>query len=179
MSGLPVAGDYDSFAREDVIDRAADGDRDALHQVWRAARSFVTRMCRAELGAVLGVPGADAAAESLVPVVVAAVLADRTGAPLRVAYTEAVLGVEAVLASRALQTRHAVADPSGRLGGRGRLGGLGRHERDVLVLRTVVGLTVEQTAEALASTTARILLDQHAALGLLRRLTAPGAPIHS
>lgn len=167
MSGLPVvAGDYDPFDHEDVIERAATGDRDALNRVCDATRSFVTRMFRAELGATMGVPGADAAAEALVPVVVAAVLTDRTGAPLRIVYTEAVLGVEA---ARPLRD---VAPPADRLDG------LGRHERDVLVLRTVVGLTVEQTAVALAGTTTRVLLDQHAALGALRGRTAPDAPIH-
>ncbi|MFF0815539.1 sigma factor-like helix-turn-helix DNA-binding protein [Rhodococcus sp. NPDC003318] len=165
MSGLSVVADeYDSFDDRRAIERAANGDRDALHQVYTATRSFVTRMFRAELGGTMGVPAADAAAEALVPVVVAALLTDRTGAPLRVAYTEAVVGIE--VARR----------PSGVCAS-DLLGRLPRHERDVLVLRTVVGLTVAQTAEALSCTVQRIMIDQHAALGTLRR--GAGSSIHS
>ncbi|MGW0041755.1 sigma factor-like helix-turn-helix DNA-binding protein [Rhodococcus sp. NPDC003348] len=150
-----------------VRSRAAEGDLGALRELDAATRSFATRLCRAELGAGLGMRVADRIAAESVPVAIAAMLADPGASPLRVAYTETVLGIESARPTAGLAV---LPD---------RLQGLTRHERDVLVLRIPVGLTVEQTAEALACTVHRIRLDQHAALGALRRLVPSDSSIHS
>ncbi|MFD1812843.1 sigma factor-like helix-turn-helix DNA-binding protein, partial [Rhodococcus gannanensis] len=46
--------------------------------------------------------------------------------------------------------------------------GLSRSERDVLVLRTAVGLSAAQAGEALGCSVERVRLDQHSALQKLR-----------
>lgn len=133
--------------------RAADGDRDALARLGASAWAFATRMCRAELGSVLGTGTADAVAGGLLPGAMAAVVASPARSPLRVVYTETVSGIEAV---------RPVAVPAGPLDE------LPRHERDVMVLRTVVGLSTGQSAEALACSADRVRIDQHSALQVLR-----------
>lgn len=138
-------------------ERAAWGDREALRELDGVVRPFVLRMCRAELGAAVGICEADQVAAQLVPIVIAAVLGDPGTVAVRVAYTESVLGIE-----RARRPAETVV-PAGPFGG------LPRHERDVLVLRMAVGLTVEQTAAALAGTVGEVLLDQHRAVAAVRR----------
>ena len=139
--------------------RTGVGDRGAVTLLCDATRALVTRMCRAELAPALGVPAADSVAAGVLPVAIAAVLSDRARSPLRVVYTETVLGVEAV--------RPYVTPP-------GPMDGLARHERDVLVLRTAVGLSAVQAGEALGCSVEQVHRDQHSALQKLRNVRVCG-----
>lgn len=56
------------------------------------------------------------------------------------------------------------------------MGLLPPRQREILVLRAVVGLTAEETAEALGSTPGAVRVAQHRALRRLRRAVATAAP---
>jgi RNA polymerase sigma-70 factor (ECF subfamily) len=133
---------------------AADtaGDRRAGHRVVAAVRPSVVRYCRARLGR-----GARAAA---VARVVCRTIAD----------TLPDTADEATITAFVYRTAAAAVDAeAANLAGLpAQLARLPRHLREVLVLRVVVGLSLEQAAAALGATPDAVRQVQHHALQQLR-----------
>lgn len=184
-AGAPSGvGDHDA-----LVVAALDGDRRALDALMVDLLPLVTRLCRARVGHL---PDAAATLDDVVQEVALGVLRALPGYPVgRVPFVPWVYGVvrhKIVDAYRAV-ARHPVRpaedlpdapDPrpgpeqrtlqselSVRLGGL--LDRLPERQRDILVLRVVEGLSSEQVAVALDTTTAgAVRVAQHRALNSLR-----------
>ena len=130
----------------------AAGDRRAGHRVLAAVRPSVVRYCRARLGR-----GAHAAA---VARVVCRTVAD----------TLPDIDNEATITAFVYRTAAAAVDaePADLTGLPTQLAQLPRNQREVLVLRVAVGLSLEQAATALGTTPDAVRHVQHQALQHLR-----------
>ncbi len=146
----------------DVLAAAARrGSRESMASLYAAFRPMVVLRCRAELDQAVSDSAADAAC---VAVLTAVCDGSETYQPfLRVLY-----------ASTSIAIARAASD--------GFSGGslpppttLPVVERDVLVLRLIVGLDTKATATSLARTTDEVSLDLHRALQRLRKLSSPNA----
>lgn len=139
--------------------RAAQcGDRRAVRDVLDSVRPAVVRYCRAR------VSGSRGRADELVDRVCSAVLAALPGyRPDDEHFTAFVYRI----AAHAVTT---AAVPAESLGG-SPVDGLPVRHREILILRLVVGLSVEETACALGCTAAAIRLGQHLAVTELRDRT--------
>jgi DNA-directed RNA polymerase specialized sigma24 family protein len=131
-----------------------------------AVGSAVRRYCRARLGPVQGVACADRIATEVV-----AHLAGRGDAPFdREAYRAAVRAVDDVLASAGRDRRPAAS--ASAVASSVRLAAavedLPAPVRDVLVLRSFVGLSRDEVAHVLGVSDLTVLRRQHAALRILR-----------
>jgi DNA-directed RNA polymerase specialized sigma24 family protein len=131
-----------------------------------AAGSAVRRYCRARLGAVSGVGCADRLATSVV-----AQVTGGEDAPFdREAYRAAVRAVDRALASprpdRCPGTSAAIGGSPARFAAA--VEDLPAPVRDVLVLRTLVGLTREEVAHALGVSDLTVLRRQQEAMRMLR-----------
>ncbi len=142
----------------DLIRAAAAGDRRAERRLVALVRPVVLRYCRARLGAT---PEAFDAAREICGAVAAAL---PTISGVDVSFPAVVHRIARLRVDR-------VDVPAVR-GAAGSMPVLLRDlaplQRDVLVLRVAVGLSVEQTAEAVESTTDGVRLAQHHALERLR-----------
>jgi DNA-directed RNA polymerase specialized sigma24 family protein len=130
-----------------------------------AVGTAVRRYCRARLGAVRGV----ACADRLAMAVVAQVAGGRDAPFDPEAYRAVVRAVDTALASSGRNGRRAArasAGTSARLAAA--VEDLPGPFRDVLVLRTFVGLTREEAARALGVSDLTVLRRQHEALRILR-----------
>ncbi|MFC9840388.1 sigma factor-like helix-turn-helix DNA-binding protein [Rhodococcus sp. NPDC127530] len=125
----------------------------ARARLYAAIRPMVVRRCRAELAPRVADTVADAACASILKT-----LADSTPADpfLHVLYA----------ATTQLIARSPVSDR--RTAPSTCLAALPQPERDVLILRLIVGLDTDDTATALGRTPGEVLLDQHRALQTLR-----------
>ncbi|TSE01441.1 hypothetical protein FOS14_02490 [Skermania sp. ID1734] len=152
-----------SIVDERVYAAAAEGDPRALGTVVPAVRALVTRRCRAELSASIGLEQADVEAQRISRDIISA-LPRHNGASL--------------LAFVNRQARHDVARLSKRRRRSKEVGSLidrlPDDEREVLILRVLSGLSVADTAVALGLSPARVLLDQHRALSRLREQLRAG-----
>ncbi len=146
----------------DVLAAAArSGSRESMASLYAAFRPMVVLRSRAELDQAVSDSAADAAC---VAVLTAVCDGSETYQPfLRVLY-----------ASTSIAIARAASD--------GFSGGslpppttLPIVERDVLVLRLIVGLDTKATATSLARTTDEVSLDLHRALRRLRKLSSPNA----
>jgi DNA-directed RNA polymerase specialized sigma24 family protein len=131
-----------------------------------AVGTAVRRYCRARLGPVRGVACADRVATAVTTRV-----AGGGDAPFdREAYRAAAHAVDDALAS-AGRARRRVASPPGATSA-ARLAAvvedLPAHVRDVLVLRTFVGLSRDEVARVLGVSDLTVLRRQHEALRILR-----------
>jgi RNA polymerase sigma-70 factor, ECF subfamily len=178
-----VGGKLDALARA-----AVDGDRDAIEDVLRRIRPFVMRYCRSRLGGQdkTSVSADDVAQEVCLAVLTALPNYRDQGRP----FLAFVYGIAAhkVADARRSAARNRVepvsevpensgfadgpeaqlmrsesAERMARL-----LGTLPDKQRDILVLRVVVGLSAEKTAAAVGSTPGAVRVAQHRALNRLR-----------
>ena len=178
-----------------VVKEAAAGDRDALHQLLTTIRPVVVRYCRARVGSGhrSGHTADDVAQEVCLAVITALpryrdqgrpflafvyAIAARKVADLHRAVgrdrafpTDAVPDVESP--STGPELLAVQADSAARMDKLLEL--LPGNQREILILRVVVGLTAEQTAEAVGSTAGAVRVAQHRALARLKsELTATG-----
>ncbi|MFC8043427.1 sigma factor [Nocardia sp. NPDC057353] len=140
-----------------TVDAAAAGDGAALRRLLDRVRPLVTRYCRARLEA----GAADTVATGVCAELLTALprFRESGGSFLAFAYR---------------MTSRAVADAVRRRGARSQepLANLPEKQREVLVLRLVLGLSADQTASALHTTTGAIRVTQHEALDALRSTLA-------
>lgn len=134
----------------DLVAEAAAGSGVALARLLRLIRPSVTRYCRARL--------APAQADRVATRICADVLAALprhldTGRPIE---------------GFVYRTAAAAVAEHGDAPGGDPLHGLPPDQREIMVLRLVVGLTAEQTAAALGTSTAAVRVTQHRALAALR-----------
>lgn len=155
MRPLHRLGTFDRLAAA-----AGGGDREAMSRLHATVRPMVIRHCRAELDPAI----ADAVADGACSAVLHA-LADRT------ATGEPFLHLLNTMTSAAI-TRTVAASCGRRAPRPARLAVLCTRERDVLILRLIVGLGTEDTATSLGRTPGDVLLDQHRALQALRGVLA-------
>jgi len=175
-----------------LVSAAVDGDRDAIAGVLGHVHRLVTRYCRARIGSH---ENTFASADHLAQEVCLAVLAvlpsyrDQNRSFLAFVYGIAAHKVadahRSVVRNRAepvpeladfpvlaggpeqQATQGELADRMTKL-----LSTLPDEQREILVLRVVVGLSAEETAEAMGSTPAAVRVAQHRALDRLRNALA-------
>lgn len=151
-------------SRHDQVAAAVTGERVAVQQLLATARPFVMRYCRARIGR------RDGSADRLAAEVCRAVLGalagyrEQDGPFLSFVHRIAAVMVEAHLSTGlttgpTIDTAAPVADP---------IDGLPPEQREILVLRAVVGLSAAETAALLGCTDAKVRLLQHRALNTLR-----------
>lgn len=149
-------------SRSDGVAAAVTGERAALQRLLATAQPFVTRYCRARIGR------GDGTADRLAGEVCRAVLGalpgyrEQDGSFLSFVYRISAVMVDAHQASRGVS---AAPDP---------YDALPPEQREILVLRAVVGLSTVQTAAILGCTDARVRLLQHRALNTVRASLQPG-----
>jgi RNA polymerase sigma-70 factor, ECF subfamily len=152
---------------EGLVDAAVSGDPMALERLVTEVDRFVSRYCRSRLGHL--VESADRIAEEVCLAVVNALPGSPvTGRSFRAyAYRVAAQRVDEALRSISRDRAHL---PVERL--TDRLGELLRElppfQREALLLRIAVGMSVEETAQAVGSTPDAIRVAQHRALARLR-----------
>src|SRR5579875_690230 len=181
-----------------VVAKAVAGDRDALREVLETIRPIVVRYCRARIGtAERGGLSADDVAQEVCLAAITALPGYRDqGRPfLAFVYGIAAHKVADAHRSAARNRTEPVPDVpdttdladgpeaqvmNGEFAGRMArlLESVSDKQREILHLRVVVGLSVEETAEAVGSTPGAVRVAQHRALNRLRDLLTakPSAP---
>ncbi|MDV6207191.1 RNA polymerase subunit sigma [Rhodococcus erythropolis] len=140
---------------------ARSGSHEAMTDLYAVFRPMVVLRCRAELDRAVSDSAADAACISVLTAVCGGSAANQPF--LRLLYVSTSVAI-----ARAASDRFS----SGPLPPPTALPVV---ERDVLVLRLIVGLDSEATATSLARTTDQVSLDLHRALQRLRKLSSPNA----
>ena len=175
-----------------VIAAAVKGDRRALWRVLGVVQPFVTRYCRARLGSQNRSYGwADDVAQEVCLTVITALpgYGSQNRSFLALLYG---IAVQEVLDARQPRWRGR-SYPVSAVPGTGEavpeqhptdsapstqmaqmLEVLQPEHREVLLLRMVLGLSAEETAEAMESTPGAVRVAQHRALAQLRSLLSPG-----
>ncbi|KOV84287.1 sigma-70 family RNA polymerase sigma factor [Nocardia sp. NRRL S-836] len=170
----------------DVVNLAVHGDRRAVDQLLRYLRPLVVKYCRARVGR--SATTADDVAQDVCLAVLTALPKYREQGRPFLAFVYGIAAHKVADAHRALGRNRAepmadVPDQVSRSVGpedfalQGELNGamgellrrLPEKQREILVLRVVVGLSAEETAEAVGSTPGAVRVAQHRALGRLRR----------
>jgi len=187
----PVEGEVDSRVLIDtLVARAVNGDGRARDELLALIHPLVLKYCRARLGRQESLMGSadDVAQDVCMAVVSALPNYQLKGLSFR-AFVYGIAAHKITDAFRAIGRNRAepVADlPDGPVATDGpehrllaaemsaRLGALLAHltprQREVLVLRLAVGLSAEETAQAVRSTPGAVRVTQHRALGRLRRI---------
>lgn len=144
--------------RCDQVAAAVTGERVALQQLLATAQPFVTRYCRARIGQRHGGSAADELARQVLSAVLDALpyYREQDGPFLSFVYR---------IAAPLTDARGAVCSPP--------LDPLPPQQREILVLRTVIGLSAAETATVLGCTDARVRLLQHRALNAIRASLPP------
>lgn len=132
---------------------AVTGDRVALQRLLTTARPFVTRYCRARIGRRCGGRAADGVAREVLRAVLDALPSYREQEEPFLSF------VYRIAAPLTDAQQPACPGPAGLLP---------PPQREVLVLRAVVGLSAAETATILQCTEARVRLLQHRALNAVR-----------
>ena len=172
----------------DVLVRAAlDGDRDAVDGVLRWIRPLVLRYCRARVGSQeKSFASADDVAQEVCLAVFTALPSYRDQGRPFLAFVYGIAAHKVADARRSAARNRAepfseVPDTSEPVDGpevqllqaevaermAKLLNTLSKRQRDILVLRVVVGLSVEETAEAVGSAPGAVRVAQHRALNRL------------
>lgn len=179
----------------DLVSLAVRGDRRAVDQLIRHLRPLVVKYCRARVGR--SATTADDVAQDVCLAVLQSLPNYREQGRPFLAFVYGIAAHKVADAHRALARNRAepmaeVPDQAVGVGGpeeyvlQDELNGtLGRllhtlpdKQREILVLRVVVGLSAEETAEAVGSTPGAVRVAQHRALGKLRKeITALSVPI--
>jgi RNA polymerase sigma-70 factor (ECF subfamily) len=170
----------------ELVRLAVQGDRGATEQLLRYLRPLVVKYCRARVGR--SATTADDVAQDVCLAVLTALPNYREQGRPFLAFVYGIAAHKVADAHRAMSRNRAeptaeVPDrPSRGVGPEdfalqgelnGALGELLRvlpdKQREILVLRVVVGLSAEETAEAVGSTPGAVRVAQHRALGRLRK----------
>ncbi|MGW6934869.1 sigma-70 family RNA polymerase sigma factor [Lentzea sp. NPDC054927] len=179
----------------ELVSLAVQGDRRATDQVLRYLRPLVVKYCRVRVGR--SATTADDVAQDVCLAVLTALPNYREQGRPFLAFVYGIAAHKVADAHRALARNRAeptaeVPDQPSRVGGpedfalQGELNGalgellrvLPEKQREILVLRVVVGLSAEETAEAVGSTPGAVRVAQHRALGRLRKeIAALALPI--
>lgn len=165
----------------DGVVAAASDDRSAMESLLAAILPLVVCYCRAELEAETEISGADAVANDVCRSIAAALVqrghSDQPFPYLMWSMTfrriEETRGTHRTADVAAVAETQPVSDseadaPDSRM--RQMLAVLPGRERTVLILRLICGLTPQETAIALGTTPGRVRVDQHRALGKLRKI---------
>jgi RNA polymerase sigma-70 factor (ECF subfamily) len=175
---------------DDLVSRAKAGDRGAVENVITTIRPLVVRYCRARLGRVdRSSISADDVAQEVCLAVLTALPGYRVQGRPFLAFVYGIASHKVIDAHRAASRNQAesVPDVPDRVGSSespeqhtlrvelseemGRLlDKLPEKQREILVLRVVVGLTAEETADAVGSTPGAVRVAQHRALSRLRKI---------
>ncbi|HEX7306940.1 sigma-70 family RNA polymerase sigma factor [Lentzea sp.] len=184
-----------SAVNAELVRLAVLGDGKATDLLLRYLRPLVVKYCRARVGR--SATTADDVAQDVCLAVLTALPNYREQGRPFLAFVYGIAAHKVADAHRAIARNRAepvaeVPDQPARNGGpeeaalQGELNGtLGRllhllpeKQREILVLRVVVGLSAEETAEAVGSTPGAVRVAQHRALGRLRKeITALSVPI--
>lgn len=173
---------------DSVVAAAVNGDRDALREVLETIRPIIVRYCRARVGATerSGLSADDVAQEVCLAAITALPRYKDQGRPF-LAFVYGIAAHKVADAHRANARNK--ADPmdvvperfSGESGPeqlaidseqsarmKELLQILPEKQREILVLRVVVGMSAEETAEAVGSTAGAVRVAQHRALARLK-----------
>ncbi|MGH3777357.1 MAG: sigma-70 family RNA polymerase sigma factor [Pseudonocardiaceae bacterium] len=174
-----------------LVGAAVDGDRAAVDSVLRWIRPLVLRYCRARVGSQEKTfASADDVAQEVCLAVFAALPSYRDQGRPFLAFVYGIAAHKVADAHRSSARNRAEPVPEipdspdlddagpeqramqGELAGRmdKLLDMLPDKQREILVLRVVVGLSAEETAEAVGSTPGAVRVAQHRALGKLRNV---------
>jgi RNA polymerase sigma-70 factor, ECF subfamily len=184
---------------DDLVAAAMAGDRGAIGRVLTIIRPLVVRYCRARLGAPdRSSASADDVAQEVCLAVLTALPGYRVQGKPFLAFVYGIAAHKVIDAHRASARNRSepVAEiPDAMEVGDGpeqrtlRLelsGEIGRlldqlpdKQREILVLRVVVGLSAEETAEAVGSTPGAVRVAQHRALARLRKNMPEGSDLHA
>ena len=171
-----------------VVAEAVAGDRDALREVLEIIRPIVVRYCRARVGTTerSGLSADDVAQEVCLAAITALPRYKDQGRPF-LAFVYGIAAHKVADAHRAagrnradptdvVPERHAAeagpeqmaldAESSARMNKL--LAVLPDKQREILILRVVVGMSAEETAEAVGSTPGAVRVAQHRALARLK-----------
>jgi RNA polymerase sigma-70 factor (ECF subfamily) len=184
---------------DDLVAAAMTGDREAVGRVLAIIRPLVVRYCRARLGAPdrSSASAGDVAQEVCLAVLTALPGYRVQGKPF-LAFVYGIAAHKVIDAHRASSRNRSepvadvpdaieVADGPEQRALRVELSGeMGRlldqlpeKQREILVLRVVVGLSAEETAEAVGSTPGAVRVAQHRALARLRKSMPEGSDLHA
>ena len=181
-----------------VVAQAVAGDRDALREVLETIRPIVVRYCRARVGTLErnGLSADDVAQEVCLATVMALPRYRDHGRPF-LAFVYGIAAHKVADAFRAdgrdlsyptatiPDNRSAEPDPeqsavdadsAARM--RELLDLLPDKQREILILRVVVGLSAEETAAAVGSTAGAVRVAQHRALGRLKSVIVAAGHDH-
>ena len=173
---------------EAVVAEAVAGDRDAIRQVLETIRPIVIRYCRARVGTIerSGLSADDVAQEVCLAAVMALPRYRDRGRPFlafvygiaahKVADAYRAAGRDLTYPTDAIPDRRSAevgpeqvaiqADSVARMSELLKV--LPDKQREILILRVVVGLTAEETASAVGSTAGAVRVAQHRALARLK-----------
>jgi RNA polymerase sigma-70 factor (ECF subfamily) len=175
-----------------VVADAVAGDRDALREVLETIRPIVVRYCRARVGAFerSGLSADDVAQEVCLAAVMAlpryrdrgrpflafvyGIAAHKVADAYRAAGRDLSYAMETVPERRSaeLGPEQAAIDADSVTRMSELLEILPDKQREILILRVVVGLSAEETAEAVGSTAGAVRVAQHRALARLKSAIA-------
>ena len=184
---------------DELVAAAMAGDRQAVGRVLTIIRPLVVRYCRARLGAPdRSSASADDVAQEVCLAVLTALPGYRVQGKPFLAFVYGIAAHKVIDAHRASARNRSepVADlpdatesadgPEQRAlrlelsGEMGRLlDQLPDKQREILVLRVVVGLSAEETADAVGSTPGAVRVAQHRALARLRKNMPEGSDLHA
>ncbi len=173
---------------DDVVADAVAGDRGALRQLLETVRPVVVRYCRARVGNVQrgGITADDVAQEVCMAVITALPRYRDQGRPF-LAFVYGIAAHKVADVHRSLSRDRAYptdsvpevesgwtgpeqlavqADSAARMDKLLQL--LPGNQREILILRVVVGLSAEETADAVGSTPGAVRVAQHRALARLK-----------
>lgn len=144
---------------DDQVAAAVTGERAAVRRLLATAQPFVTRYCRARIGQRHRGGAADRVAREVLSALLDALpyYREQEGPFLSFVYR--------IAASMTDAHEPACSTP---------VDPLPPQQRDILVLRAVLGLSAAETAAILGCTDARVLLLQHRALNAIRDSLRPG-----
>lgn len=180
---------------DSVVAEAVNGDRDALREVLETIRPIIVRYCRARVGATerSGLSADDVAQEVCLAAITALPRYKDQGRPF-LAFVYGIAAHKVADAHRAAGRNKAdpmeiVPEQSTGESGPEQLAIdseqsarmsellqiLPEKQREILVMRIVVGMSAEETAEAVGSTPGAVRVAQHRALARLKsEITATG-----
>ena len=184
-TGRPAPANNDSSPRWHRADlelaaaAASRGDRAAIQEVLRQIRPLVRRYCRARLGPRINAVGVEDVVQEVCLAVLTKLPTHRPGAE---PFTAFVYGVaaHAIVGQIAARARVTLSGPALRSNDPtppdtvdteallADLRALPARQRDVIVMRILLGLSTEETALRLGSTPGAVRVTQHRALARLR-----------
>ena len=181
---MTISGD----SLDGVVAKAVNGDRDALREVLETIRPIVYRYCRARVGTAerSGLSADDVAQEVCLAAITALPRYKDQGRPFlafvygiaahKVADAHRAAGRNRADATDTLPDRASTAagpeqmaidsESSARMSQL--LAILPEKQREIVLLRVVVGMSAEETAEAVGSTAGAVRVAQHRALARLK-----------